>query len=167
MSNDDALFDYSELNKDDLILECNRLWKLNGEFLEGLNHQRRETHRLCEELLDRGKKLNALEAASEQPVELSAIEKMVQGYIDNIKSEPVYHRAPDPRHESREYAEVPAWALKRIAAYLRSTRERESISRKLLEELLGEMSLHYGDGDSQPKIMATVYEHLYGEDKEQ
>lgn len=47
-----------------------------------------------------------------------SIESMVQGYIDNIKSDPVHHSAPNPRHESQEYAEVPAWALKRIAAYL-------------------------------------------------
>jgi len=84
---------------------------------------------------------------SAKPGEFSAIEKMVQGYIDNIKSEPVHHRAPDPRHESREYAEVPAWALKRLAAYLRSTRERESgdLVSQMRERIEG-LQTEYGIG---------------------
>jgi hypothetical protein len=62
---DEALFDYSRLSSDELIAECKRLWTLNGRFMKDMDHYRSECHRLCEELLERGKKINALEATRE------------------------------------------------------------------------------------------------------
>lgn len=59
---DEALFDYSRLSTDELIAECKRLWTLNGRFMKDMDHYRSECHRLCEKLLERGNKINALEA---------------------------------------------------------------------------------------------------------